>query len=602
MGIIFNVDSPNVNDEAISFNQESDFPEVRGTKAPPPEIPVFVDLYFYIGYTMNTTQTTSFLTGVSSPGAPVSFLLQDELINDYMIESPMAGSPMVLVAFLSGAGSVNVKIRDGLGGITVGEITFGPFSFGAVPQQQTIVIPFSSGINYTFSSGHYIEAFFNFTGDARIHFGSTTQPSRLELYGSTVTDITVKTENFHGIPTDRFYPNDIDIPQERKKVGINGLVTEVFGKQGEIQYIDYVQVQIQGPGYDQTRNAYYDKTNYEYNYTWNYFFGQSSGAYTITVHVFDEQNNEFTVTGTIYMSQYGVLLTSPSQDPVEGYYQAEARRNIKRNSTVTYIINVWNIGNSETGINITTFGSIGWDWWLEGSNLTNNNNSKTDSILSVQPGEKKSIKLVVHSKDMPLGDVGTILVIAACSDDPGEESILTTITRVVIGFQIPEGWNLISIPSIQSDPNIVSVLSSNDGDYDAVQWFDVSDASDPWKHKHVSKLPQLNDLTDIYHTMGFWIHITEPGGTFFGYTGTPPSSNQTIHLYKGWNLVGYPSETSYNRTNGLNNLTYDSQVDAVQWFNGTSKTWHFMGPDDLFVPGRGYWVHAKADCEWEVPL
>jgi hypothetical protein len=80
------------------------------------------------------------------------------------------------------------------------------------------------------------------------------------------------------------------------------------------------------------------------------------------------------------------------------------------------------------------------------------------------------------------------------------------------------------------------------------------------------------------------------------------SSPQDIALHTGWNLVGYPSQTSYNRTNGLNNLKFDPDVDAIQWYDSNSKTWHLMGSSDSFVPGRGYWIHSKVDTNWDVPL
>ena len=37
-------------------------------------------------------------------------------------------------------------------------------------------------------------------------------------------------------------------------------------------------------------------------------------------------------------------------------------------------------------------------------------------------------------------------------------------------------------------------------------------------------------------------------------------------------------------------------------YRAATQTWHFMGSDDSFVPGRGYWVHSKVEAEWEVPL
>ncbi len=102
--------------------------------------------------------------------------------------------------------------------------------------------------------------------------------------------------------------------------------------------------------------------------------------------------------------------------------------------------------------------------------------------------------------------------------------------------------------------------------------------------------------------MGFWIHIIEPDGVLFKYPGIKPTSNQTITLHPGWNLVSYPSLNTYNRTEGLNNLTFDTHVDAIWMYNAATQKWKDLGPSDYFEIGRGYWVHAKTKCEWEVPL
>jgi hypothetical protein len=52
----------------------------------------------------------------------------------------------------------------------------------------------------------------------------------------------------------------------------------------------------------------------------------------------------------------------------------------------------------------------------------------------------------------------------------------------------------------------------------------------------------------------------------------------------------------------LNNIQFGVDVDIIQWYDATTSTWHFMGPSDSFVPGRGYWVHSKLDVAWDVPL
>jgi len=165
-----------------------------------------------------------------------------------------------------------------------------------------------------------------------------------------------------------------------------------------------------------------------------------------------------------------------------------------------------------------------------------------------------------------------------------------------------EGWNLISIPLIQSNTKLSSVLSSIEGFYDAVQWYNASDKLDSWKHNHTAKPQSLNDLHTLDHKMGFWIHIIEPGWVIFEYSGTPPMTSQGIQLHPGWNLVGYPSLTSYNRTDGLNNTEFGTHIDGIYWYDTSTRTWHNMQKSDYFERGQGYWIHAIQGCVWEVPL
>jgi parallel beta-helix repeat protein len=148
-----------------------------------------------------------------------------------------------------------------------------------------------------------------------------------------------------------------------------------------------------------------------------------------------------------------------------------------------------------------------------------------------------------------------------------------------------EGWNLISIPYIQPDTNLGSVLSTISGSYNAVQWYNVSDTSNMWKHYQTSKPSYLNDLIHINQNMAFWIRITESGGVLFAYPGTQPTSNQSIPLHPGWNMVGYPSLTNRDRTAALNNLTFGVEVDAVWTFDAATQTWEEISVGDYFEVG-----------------
>ncbi len=164
-----------------------------------------------------------------------------------------------------------------------------------------------------------------------------------------------------------------------------------------------------------------------------------------------------------------------------------------------------------------------------------------------------------------------------------------------------QGWNLISIPTIQEEQNLTRVLGSINSWYDAVQFYDPIHQSDYWKHNKIGK-PFGNDLYELNESLGFWIYITNPGDTIFLYNGTQPTENQTIYLQKGWNTVGYPSLTHYNRSDGLNNLTFGNEVDAIWAYNSSTQKWIEMSQSDYFELGRGYYILAKTKCEWEVPL
>jgi hypothetical protein len=165
-----------------------------------------------------------------------------------------------------------------------------------------------------------------------------------------------------------------------------------------------------------------------------------------------------------------------------------------------------------------------------------------------------------------------------------------------------EGWNMISIPFIQMDTNLESVLDSINGSYDAVQWYNAGDNPDNWKHHQISKPSHLNDLDSIDHNMGFWVHITQPGGVLLQSSGIIPLENQSITLKTGWNLVGYPSLSNKTRMLALNNLTFNNEIDAIWNYNASSQLWEQINEFDYFERGRGYWIHAKTDCVWEVPL
>ena len=102
--------------------------------------------------------------------------------------------------------------------------------------------------------------------------------------------------------------------------------------------------------------------------------------------------------------------------------------------------------------------------------------------------------------------------------------------------------------------------------------------------------------------MALQIYVDDPGGSLLEFSGTQPTQNQSIPLYKGWNMVGYPSQSNKYRPDALNNLVFGTEVDAVWTYNSGTQKWEEVGELNYFVVGKGYWIHATQDCVWEVPL
>ena len=154
------------------------------------------------------------------------------------------------------------------------------------------------------------------------------------------------------------------------------------------------------------------------------------------------------------------------------------------------------------------------------------------------------------------------------------------------------GWNLISLPLEQADTTISTVLSSINSQYDAIKYYDATDASDPWKTYRPGA--STNDLASINHKMGFWIEMND----FANLTveGIEPASTD-ITLYAGWNLVGYPTQDSETVANAL----FGTGADRVEVCDlGEPYLIKEVGPTYMMKPGEGYWVHVPADTVWTV--
>ena len=155
------------------------------------------------------------------------------------------------------------------------------------------------------------------------------------------------------------------------------------------------------------------------------------------------------------------------------------------------------------------------------------------------------------------------------------------------------GWNLVSWPLAPATETLTDTLASCTA-CDQVWAYDAWDDTDPWKE-------WPDDLVQADETMGLWLHATEPLTlTILGWQPASPD----IELREGWNLVGYPSQTTRPVAEAL--ISIDGFYTRVQTFDpmDPSDPWRIYDVDlpvyaddlALMEPGRGYWIYATSEC------
>ncbi len=188
------------------------------------------------------------------------------------------------------------------------------------------------------------------------------------------------------------------------------------------------------------------------------------------------------------------------------------------------------------------------------------------------------------------------------------KSVIIVLGGTKFSLPLKKGWNMISIPINMTDTGLDKVLSNIEGNYLAVQWFNISDVKDHWKHYHINKV-NLNDLTNIENTMGVWINMKIPDTLTVA--GFDPEPSTDIELKAGWNLVGYPTLTA--RTPGITPsdafFSIGGFVDMVVHYNASDSQdqWKAWDPgaqsnDDLVMiePGMGLFINVNGNCTWTI--
>ena len=155
---------------------------------------------------------------------------------------------------------------------------------------------------------------------------------------------------------------------------------------------------------------------------------------------------------------------------------------------------------------------------------------------------------------------------------------------------LAQGPNLVSIPLIQSNESIETVLQTVK--YDRAWYYDSS--SQEWKW-YMKNKGYRRGLWSANHTMGIWVNVTEDSNLTVA--GVVPAQT-TIHLHEGWNLVSFPS---VNTSFIVGDFKASLPVERVEGFDPAPPYFlRVLLDSDVLPAGRAYWVKVQADVVWTV--
>lgn len=155
---------------------------------------------------------------------------------------------------------------------------------------------------------------------------------------------------------------------------------------------------------------------------------------------------------------------------------------------------------------------------------------------------------------------------------------------------LSKGPNLVSIPLVQSNESIETVLQTVN--YDKAWYYDSF--SGEWES--YMRFKPYDTLNQIDHTMGVWVNATE--NSDLAVAGIIPAQTM-IHLYAGWNLVGFPS---YDSACKVADLKAGITATRVEGFDSFSPPFYLqmLEDNDTLEPGLGYWIRVDSESDWIV--
>ncbi|MGQ9610183.1 MAG: cohesin domain-containing protein [bacterium] len=172
--------------------------------------------------------------------------------------------------------------------------------------------------------------------------------------------------------------------------------------------------------------------------------------------------------------------------------------------------------------------------------------------------------------------------------------------NTIFTLRLQPGWNLISLPINIENTNIDAFLNKISGKYESIWSWDMQNE---WK-KYIYNAPSwLNDLSMIQPRKGYWIKMFSQATIDIS---GQELNNQSIQLYKGWNLVGFSSLRQMQVNSALLSITgYYNSIWGYDPYISDWKKLIIGAPNQInnlsiLKPGEGYWIDAKDNIIWNV--
>ncbi len=171
-----------------------------------------------------------------------------------------------------------------------------------------------------------------------------------------------------------------------------------------------------------------------------------------------------------------------------------------------------------------------------------------------------------------------------------------------VAFEVLLGWNLISIRTDPIDKSLSAVLSNIEGSYDSIYTYRAD--TQEWLFHIVGIEPSLNTLNEVVAGEGYWLKMNDSGMLIVnGMQILDPG----IELEAGWNLVGCNSqEESSPVEEAMSSIA--GKYNSIWTYDPGEGNWLWYIPDGpeeenslrFILPCRGYWIHAKEKCSWDI--